>query len=245
MAKSSASKIAPASSPVKAPPVKATTPTKVKLERFVAKVNTPKKKERSSTPLYVLSATEGIAMAFVSKPHDINIQAFTGKLFTQWRSNPATLEENDLTAIVIRRAPIVEGYNLPMFASSSNTETFYFYMFVKIFTDPLDNTVENRKSWGVALAEKCSAFSQASFQFHVVFEYHSDLTEDPLPCPNKYVLNRDVVKLMDFSYPPDQYSRQVQAEQLAEDFFGEDAATGRHLILDFDNANAPIMLPAP
>ena len=67
------------------------------------------------------------------------------------------------------------------------------------------------------------------------FEFKADLSDvNTLPPANRYVLNRDVIRLMDMSYPPDHYPREVQAENLVDEYFGDDAATGRTLIMAFD-----------
>jgi hypothetical protein len=157
-------------------------------------------------------------------------------MFNSYRNSEPLLYSIDAAAVMVRRAPLDEGYNRPMYASLLPTEQYYYHMFVKVHTNIDDNTVENNKAWAENIAEKMTEFARANFEYTVDFEYRANLTEDPLPCPNKYALNRDVIRILDWSYPVDIYSRQIQADSLAEDYFGVDAAAGREAILAFDQS---------
>jgi hypothetical protein len=214
---------------------KKNSPVKVKLERFEAKSSPVKGNKRQPCPLYIMAAKEGIVIAFLSKQNNVDQQAFTGQLFPTFRNNAALCEKHNVTAVMIRRAPASEGYNLPMFATPFPSEQYYFNMFVRIHTDTNDNTPTNNQAWAEQLAAACTEFAKAHFEFAVTFEFKADLSDtNSMPPANKYILNKDVIRLMDFSYPTEHYSRETQANNLAEEYFGEDANTARQLILDFD-----------
>lgn len=218
-----------------APPAKANSPTKIKLERFDAKATPPKVNRRQPFPLYIMSAKEGIVMAFLAKHHNVDEQAFTGSLFSTFKTDHVLAEQFDIAAVMIRRAPAVVGYNLPMFATRGGREQFFYNMFVKVHMNIDDNTPANNKIWAENLARGCTDFARTHFEYSVEFEFKADLSDvNTLPPANRYVLNRDVIRLMDMSYPPDHYPREVQAENLVDEYFGDDAATGRTLIMAFD-----------
>lgn len=220
-----------------ASPVKKASPTKTKLTRFEASktpIKSPVPNLPQNSPIYVLSAKEGIALAYFTKPGKPSEQEFQGKIFTYFRIDADLKTRFQVTTIVTRRQ-VGGAYDEQMLASQTDGKTFPFLMFVKIHTDVNDNTTENNSAWGRNLAIACNEISNREFLYKKKFQFMADLSEldaaGELPAVNTYVINRDVIHLMDLSYPLSQYSRQEQAEHLTENYFGDDAAA-RCLIIN-------------
>jgi hypothetical protein len=193
-------------------------------------------KNKQCFPLYVVSAREGIAMAFISRPNKIDHQGFTGSIFRTFRENEEVASKCDVSAVLVRRKAAELAYNECMMASPRMDEPYYFNMFVKVYRDPNDNNHINNAKWGKQLAASCNEIA-TEFKFPTFYAFKCNLTdaEEPLPPVNTYVLNKDVMYLMDLIYPPETYSREEQADNLIPDFFGDDLKA-RDFILNFNTS---------
>jgi hypothetical protein len=208
-----------------------------------------KTKPKQHNPIYIVTAKEGIVMAFITKPDDMEQQAFTGKIFQKFRNDSDFAMRHFVHAIMPRRMKDVMDklpnvYNEAMKASKDPSNDFMFNMFVRIYDNVDDaNDREVREAWGKILENACNEIAAAEFAFPTTFRFRADLTNlsQDLPAANTYLLNRDVIKLMDYSYPVDRYSRQQQADNLTEAYFGDDSQA-RNFILSFDYGPA---VPSP
>ena len=221
-------------------PSKATSPNKLQLKR-VQKVTPLTNKNRTKTPfpLYIQAAREGVVVAFISQPYDINRQAFTGQIFTALRNQPETMESLQIWAILSRRAPIEQGYDVALPQNGFANQNYFFRQFVRIHATANVNTAASNKAWADELVSFCNTFAAQHFQYPTQYAFAQDLTNwnEPLPPVNAYLLNRDVMQVMDMFFPPDATSRQEQADNLLEDYFGDDE-TAREFVLTFPLPNA-------
>jgi hypothetical protein len=219
-------------------PPKKTNSVKNKLTRIqspkTSTMNSTKKKQ--SFPLYVVAARDGVVMAFITKPNQIDHQGFAGSIFRQFRENHTLAAKYGVDAIFTRRKPAALGYNEPMLASPRLDEEYNFNMFVQVHEDPNNSNPINNEQWGRNLAKACNEIASTEFKFPTTFVFKADLTnvEEPLlPPVNTYILNADIMCLIDKVYPPTVYSREQQADNLIEDYFGDDPKA-RDFILTFD-----------
>ena len=220
-------------------PTKATSPNKLQL-KCVQKVTPLTNKNRTKTPfpLYVQAAKEGVVVAFLSQPYDVNRQAFTGQIFTALRNQPETMESLNIWAILSRRAPIEQGYDVALPQNAFAGQTYYFRQFVRIHATPNQNTATTNRAWADAIIDFCNTFAAQHFQYPTQYAFAEDLTNwnKPLPPVNAYLVNRDVMQVMDMFFPPDATSRQEQADNLLDDYFGDDDKA-RNFVLAFPLPN--------
>jgi hypothetical protein len=208
------------------------------------KLSPSKKKTRLTIPLYTAMAREGIVVAFISRPDNVNVQGFVGRIFTRFRLNEELAQRCHVNMVAPRRKPMsLPGahYNEPMMASLNPNEGFFFNSFVRLYDNPAHNTIANNATWAAGLVEACNEISREEFEYPTLYEFRADLTvfeevTDVLPPPNEYLLNRDCMRLLDHSYPLTHYTRETQANNLAHSFFGTDPLA-RNIILNFDQFN--------
>ena len=99
------------------------------------------------------------------------------------------------------------------------SSTYSFYQFIRIFESEADITHQKNIEWGKLLACKFAEFANG-YQYPKTFTF----IKTPSSCldlktVDRYLLNEDAVKVMDTIYLTSNYSRQEQAESLAEDYF--------------------------
>lgn len=107
-----------------------------------------------------------------------------------------------------------------------------------MYQDPNDNTHEEAVTWGNSLARSFNEVAKKENKYPQKFVFASDLTKrtkmEDLDVPAYYVMNEDIMALIDFAYDPEHYSRSDIAEHLTEEYFG-DYQDAKQFILDYDS----------
>ena len=77
---------------------------------------------------------------------------------------------------------------------------------------------------GQSIGRKIEEWDREDYQLPKPFCFEENLTENDgnrdIPLEDKYLLNEDLMKLMDVSYPTSQYSREEQSKNLTDEYIG-------------------------
>ena len=162
-----------------------------------------------------------------------NVMPYMYPILKKARENEEFQQEIDCFSVVTRRHP--DGTDSDMPQSLDPDEEHPFFAILTVLPDPETNTAKNAERHGKKLTEIFNRVAREEFKYPSTFQYEGDISDpERLKLPNEVLLNRDVMKLMDAHYPPDTYSAEERAENLAEAFFGN--WEGAHeYILSYDD----------
>ena len=210
-----------------------------KLQRAKKTTKSPMKISFSSGPrpflVNVLQMKQGVVAAFVSKCDNVHDEGFIAPILS-FLENSHAKGSIEIDLACYRRGS--DGRNVEMKSKPSQSSGPY-HQFVKVFGEVDENTSENARSWAETLATQFEDWAKESYKYPKPFRFGENYTEmdtnGELPSPDKYLLNEDVMKVMDVSYPTTEYSRKEQSENLAEDYFGTNSTTKEavHFILNY------------
>eukprot|EP00957_Ditylum_brightwellii_P011031 836264-Ditylum_brightwellii.AAC.1 len=98
-----------------------------------------------------------------------------------------------------------------------------YFCLIKVHNQVESNTLAEAKAFGKLLEKEFNQVAKEELKFLSQMVYLCDVTETHLDLlsPTKALLNMDVMKVIDYTYPIDQYTYEEQAKNLWEDFFGE------------------------
>ena len=100
---------------------------------------------------------------------------------------------------------------------------YEFYQFVRVLKSEDENNDENGENWGRSLAKTFTSIAAKENRYPKVFKFLKNLSSgqetNDLLTADKYILDKDVITLMDTIYPISDYTRQQQAENLTAEFF--------------------------
>ena len=199
------------------------TESKSPMNKLIRKKQSPTKTGKKQGPapfqVFLKQMCSGVVLAYVTVPNNQNRAAYIQPIVRKLE-DPEQMELFNVDLVCSRRVEIGENTRMPDRPGSS----YYFFQFVRVFEDEEMNTPENVREWGETLARKFTETAAVEYTYPKSFVFAANVTEETengdFPCADKYLLNEDVMKLLDMVYPPSQYSRVQQAEFVATDFFG-------------------------
>ena len=159
------------------------------------------------------------------------------------KKHPKKVKKWNTNDFYDRRAQ--DGSNTHMLAKEGSPPgSWPFQVFVRCYNDINNNTATNRETWGRELAEHLTVIGMNidpnpnnanKYSYQHPFEYICDVSDDPLPPANKFLLDHDLKTLIKQQFSTIPLDEISSNEKTMATYFGTDPtniAKGRSLLLD-------------
>ena len=206
---------------------------KVKYKRNIAYVVIPKKCGHYANKIYTIGATEGLMIAYVTKPNNNNEQAYIYPIEHHLKDNEDVMQELQIGSITCRWSENGEDIQMP----SKPGSRYPFHCFIRVVGEVRQNTVQERNTWAHNM---CRYFNQLGsdvsfFGFpssFIVCRENPENDDDLLPVA-KYLLNNNVISLIHHIYPDVNLEALAGEDTIVRSFWGEDLfEEGKRLMIE-------------
>jgi hypothetical protein len=165
--------------------------------------------------------TAGVAGVFVCEAHEFGKQAYIHPIVQTINADDELAESLFVHGIYNRRHPTIEDNEMMGPDATRPGTPGFFKTFVRIFTDEEELDHAKLMEWMGSLKNKFNEIAQEMYTYPTEFEVAEDLTNDSmLEPPSHLLVNEDVIKVMDMSYPREVLSRPRKAALLSRKYFG-------------------------
>ena len=175
--------------------------------------------------VYTCSLREGIAIAFVTKAHNMKEAGFIYPIQDKIRNDHDFKSSINVDMILKRRS--IDNEDINEFMPSSVKSCVYpFYQFVRLFDNEDDNNYQNVDEWGKQLASAFTDVAEEEYEYKAKFKYHSNITNvneetKSYQYPNEFLIDDDVLEVISKIYP-EYKENEEYINSIAESFFKDD-----------------------
>lgn len=192
-----------------------------------------------SSRVFTTAATNGTMITFVKKPK-AEEAAVIYPITMKMRKHGSIMNNMMVDFIADRRN--TDGSNEPMFQSDNSS--YSWICFVTVFNDPKENTAENRKMIVTQhmlpimndIGKDVNPIRKEKYNFFNSFACVGDTAPQVLREPSHYLLDHDVVKIIEKVYPSMTLTELAQDDKIVASFYGSNRVDeGRAIMTSIDN----------
>ena len=148
---------------------------------------------------------QGCVLAYVTVPNNQSRATFVQPI-AQTLNDCQLMEKLNIDLVCYQRLEDGENSRIPDKPASD----YLVNQFICVFECEASNTDKNVQDWGHILAERFTKIAK-KYTYPKVLKFAANTLEEDedgkLPCPDCYLLNEDVMKLIDIIYPPQHYTQ--------------------------------------
>jgi len=192
-----------------------------------------------SSRVFTTAAANGTMITFVKKPK-AEEAAVIYPITMKMRKHGSVMNNMMVDFVANRRN--TNGTNEPMFQSDKSS--YSFPCFVTVFDNANENTAANRKSIVTErmlpimndIGKDVNPIRKEKYSYFNSFTYAGDTAPSILHCPARYLLNHDVVKIMEKLYPSMSLTELAEDDNIVASFYGNDRINeGWDIMTSIDN----------
>ena len=212
---------------------------KVKYKRNITDVAIQKNNTYFTNKIFTIGATEGVMIAYITKPQIIKEQAFTYPIEHHLKENKKIMQQLQIGSITRRRCENGDNIQMP----STTGSRYPFHCFVGVVDDITQNTVQAQNIWAHNM---CKYFNKLGsdkeiYKFNIRFIVcREDAKNDDNLLPvAKYLLNNSVIEIIKHVYSNVNVGELAGDDNIVKSFWGEDLfEVGKRLMLEQGQINA-------
>ena len=169
--------------------------------------------------IHTIGATEGVMIAYVTKPTNNYEQAYLYPIEYHLHQNELVMQDLQIGTISRRRSE--DGKNIQM--PSSPGSKYPFHCFVRVVDEIRNNTFQARNSWAHNLCDKFNSLGSDETIFNypsrfIVYRENSDIDNHDLLPVAKYLLNNNVISLIYHIYSGINMDELAQEDSIVRSF---------------------------